>query len=468
MPVIPAPAAAAALRARNAAKAKATAAKAAQAKAAAKGPLAKSPAGTFTPPGATNVPGGGGVSAGVINAPQIQAFLKAHGYDLKQTGQLDKATKLALANFIDPNHFNAGGALGQALKGFRITGARDPHQWNLANGGPTTRSKVVNPFNPATGHSIDPPSTAGTVDLRGLGAIAAKLGIQNIDPALAAQIANSTADAKDGTAISDAQLALSHDPTQAKQNLADIGNWYGQVASARKTAAGRDTAISGAGISSMKDALAAIESSLGGSANAGTSSVANTGANDIGTLTALGANEDQYNADLAPLLALESSSAKSSQVARDANTQQLDRQKLTDAQSQRGADYGATYGPLLMQILQQNNAYKQQGFTNKLAISQAAEAAQLSGLKALQLAQKTTVAPVQKGSFSSATPAEINGVKNALLPYIIDPTTHKALPGMTAAKAAALAAQVAGTYFPQGGVPMGWAQQVVSPYFQTP
>jgi hypothetical protein len=463
MPVIPAPAAAAALRARNAAKAKTAAANAAAAKAAAKGPLAKSPAGTFTPPGSVNVPGGGGVSAGVINAPQIQAFLKAHGYDIKQTGELDKATKLALANFIDPNHFNAGGALGQALKGYRITGARNPTRWNQANGTPATRSKVVNPFNPATGHSADPPSTAGTVDLRGLQA--PPVGF--IDPKFATQIANATADAKDGTAISDAQLALSHDPTQAAQNEKNISDWYGQVASARKTAAGRDTAISGAGISSMKDALAAIESSLGGSANAGTSSVANTGANSIGTLTALGANEDQYNADLAPLLALEGSSAKASQSARDANTQQLDRQKLTDAQSQRGSDYASTYGPLLMQILGQNIGYKQTGFTNKLAISQAAEAAQMSGLKALLASQKLSTAPVQKGSFSAATPAEINGVKNALLPYIIDPTTHKALPGMTAAKAAALAAQVAGTYFPQGGVPMGWAQQVVSPYFQT-
>jgi hypothetical protein len=422
----------------------------------------RSPIPDLTLPGAKTIKDGG-LQVGQINVPQIQKFLKSRGYDLAPTGQLDNKTKLALANFLNPA--NTGSVLSAALKGYRITGDRNPQKWNVANGTVKTKSPVINTFDPATGASKDPPSSpAGTVDLRGLGSIAQGLGTQPIPAALAAKLANETAGAQYDPQIHDLQTELARDPVQAKQNQADIGNWYGQVASARKTAAGRDTAISGAGISSMKDALAAIESSLGGSANAGTGDVANAGENAIGTLTALGANQDQYNADLAPLLALESASAKAKQSAADTLAEQNHQQSLQDAQGARGQLYGQTLDTNTMNITNANNALAQQGFSNKLAIQQAAEAAQLSGLKALQLAQKTTLSP--KGSFGAATTTDIQNVQNAVLKHVLDANGNP-LPGMTAAKAAIIAQQVGSTFFPGGGVTPGWATQVVSPFFST-
>lgn len=426
----------------------------------------KSPVPGLKLPG-SNTPTVRGLPVGTVNVKAIQQFLKSKGYDLQVDGVLGRVTQAAISNFgvgRIPPKFAAQQALTKALQGttVRPTGLT-PAQFNQHYGGPQTKSVVTSPVS----QTLTPkggmvPGNGAPVDLRGLNAIAAQMG-DLIPTQLADQLASNAAGLQFDPQIHGVQTQIAQAPRQAAQNQHDIASWYGQVQGAQHTAAGRDTAISNAGVDSQKQALAAIISSLGGSANEGSASVGAAGENSIGTLQALGGIQDQYNADLAPLLKLAQSGAATGQQAKDENALTALNSQLGDLQGQRGQTQAATRAQTLMQILTQNNATKQQGFTNKLNVAAAGEAAQLNGLKVLMAQQKAgTYAP--KGGVTNATPTQIQAVQNAVLKHILDANGNP-LPGMTPAKAAAIAKTVGGTFFPSTGVSSGWAASVVNPFF---
>jgi hypothetical protein len=408
---------------------------------------------------------------GAINVTALQQFLRSKGYDIKVDGKLGSQTRAAIGNFGVgklPPSIGAKQALTAALRGMTHAPVNlTPTQWNQSYGTKQTKSVVTSPVSTSLdskGNGVGGIGAGGTVDLRGLGAIAAQQG-QIIPQALADQLANNAAGAQYDPQIHDAQAQIAQAPVQAAQNQHDIAQWYGQVQGAQKTATTRDHEISGAGVDSQRAALAAIISSLGGSANEGSASVGAAGENSIGTLQALGGIQDQYNQDLAPLLKLAQSGAATGQQAKDESALTALQQSLANLQGARGQTQAATKAQTLMQIIQQNNATGQQGFQNKMNVQAAGEAAQLNGYKALYYGTKANQ-PV-KGGLGAANPSQLQAVQNAVLKHILDANGNP-LPGMTPAKATAIAKTVGSSFFPSTGVSTGWATSVVSPFFSTP
>lgn len=423
----------------------------------------------------SRTPNVGGLPVGTINVSALQQFLNSKGYDLKVDGVIGRQTRAALADFgvgKVPPKLGAPQALTAALHGVKGTvnppTGLSPAQWNQHYGTTKTKSVVTSPVNATLDPQGNVVQGAGgpPVDLRALQAIAAHMGTM-IPQGMADELANNTAGAQFDPQIHDAQVGITQAPRQAAQNQADIGNWYGQVQGAEKTAAGRDHAISSAGVDSQRAALAAIISSLGGAANEGSASVGASGENSIGTLQALGGIQDQYNQDLAPLLKLAQSGAATGQQARDEAGLVAQQQHLADLQGQRGQVQGATKADMLMKIIAANNATGQQNFQNRLNVSAAAEAAQMQGLKVLLAQQKAATFAPRNGyagastrDLSTAAQNMLSGLKAA---GILDPTTGKLASGRTPSQAIALGSHLAGGYF-QGGAPVSWVSSVLSPY----
>jgi hypothetical protein len=172
-----------------------------------------------------------------------------------------------------------------------------------------------------------------------------------LDPKAADAIAGEQYDPQ----IREAQLALANDPGQAATNQGDIAHWYQMVLDSQKTAAGRDTTAAKAGVNSVSNAGQALLASLGGSANQGAHDVAASSQNATGTLAAEQQAQDQYNNDIAPLLADEKAGMLTNQRNKDSATQEQDRVALENLQGQRGQALTAAQ----QQILQQNNALAQ-------------------------------------------------------------------------------------------------------------
>lgn len=200
-------------------------------------------------------------------------------------------------------------------------------------------------------------------------------------------------------------------PRDTAQQKRDVGAWYGQVLDSLRTAAGRDTAAQKAGVQSVRDATAAIVGSLGGEANQGSALVGAAGADSVGTLSALGTAQDQYNADLDPLLKSERAGALSGVAA--AGTARLHdlAVKLAQARGQRGQAEAANRLQLQEQnnnildnrlktrlgIVESNNAARQQNFGNAFGIEGSKISAAISGAEILSDALKSAGGSTPKG-----------------------------------------------------------------------
>ena len=425
------------------------------------------------------------------------------GYNLPSSGaSAQKLLKAALRDWLQPSASHPVGDqllhfIGADTPGSQVpSGLRNPHGFKqrygllrggglqppsktpgprLTDSGTQTPADVASTYTPPGGVS-SAAYTAPLVDLTGLDRLAKTLGvgpvapkfgqIPLIDPRLASQLVSG-----DDANIRDLQLQIARHPRDAAQSLADIRNWMGQVAAARAKGAGQDAAISKAGISSAQDAVNSIVSSLGGSANMGSGDVAASGADTVGLLQALGANQDSYNSDLKTLLAGETAGDLARQSALNTSAGQDLQQKLMDAQSTRQADKAQA----LMQILSQNadrrnanNTLAQNDFTNReglkqtnfqdqLALEQAREAAQLTGAKTYsalaKAAQPPKTPPPPKGSFGASSTADRSNFARDILSQVAP--QGKLASGMTWSKALTIARRIAHVYFPHGGIPNG-------------
>jgi hypothetical protein len=491
-------------------------------------------------------------SVAPIDVQALRSMLVKYGYNIPKSGNAPGSLfKAALKDFLQPDAQHPVSQRLMALlgidKGHFASGLRDPHSFNakfgLLPGGkttpptktPSTRLTPNGDLTPAaTADTFGAPSDPPAVDLSGLDgldAIAAKLGVklsnkgygglnpntgqmlstagldglnpnvgQRIDPAMADKLAGLQYDGQ----IHDEGVLGERQKRDAAQSLGDIGNWYGQALKSQTAAAGRDTAISQAGQKSVGDAVANIVASLGGSANQGSGLVGAAGADSVGTLAALGANEDQYNADLAPLLKTEQAGSLSRQSAKNTSDAQDIAQKIVDLKGQRGQTkaeqlmniinanngldqsrfgnavsleqaknqvhganndlsqtrFGNTMG--IAQAKQQttaaNNALSQQRFQDSLALEQSREAAALTGAKVIDAQTKAYTAankPVKPahGSFGASSSQDRTNYTKDLLSQI---APNGQLPkGMTRSKAQMIANRLAAIYFPHGGVPNG-------------
>lgn len=232
-------------------------------------------------------------------------------------------------------------------------------------------------LNPNVGKILSTKLAQGGAKLLGMGAADQIAGLQ-FDP----QIQDLAAQ----------QLQAPRDTAQQKR---DVGGWYQQVLDSLRVAGGRDKAAQQAGVDSVGEATKAIVSSLGGEANQGSALVGASGADAVGTLAALGTAQDQYNADLAPLLQSEKAGALSRVEA--AGTSRLHdlALKLAQAKGQRGQAEGAARlqiqgennqildnrNKTLIDILNANNGLAQQRYSNAFGQETARISAGVSGAK---------------------------------------------------------------------------------------
>lgn len=375
---------------------------------------AKSPVPSLTLPGSKNVKVGG-MHIGTIHVDALRSFLIHKGYDLPEEGGFGPRLKAALADFVNPK--TVGGPLAAALGKTRITGKRDPEAWNKLYGAkPGDRPRVLRPVTGSggllDGNGNDPQhgtNDNGSVDVSGLNG----LSTSNLFTSLPTTLAAKLADLKFGSSIKEAQTAVDRQPGQAAQDLHDIGHWYEQVLGAQKTAAGRDSDMTKAGVGSVRDAVARIVSSLGGSANEGAGDVGAAGENQVGTLQALGTTQDQYNSDITPLLKDEAAGARTRQVnLNTTNAQDLARQ-LAELQQQRGGEEASKR----MDIVGVNNNIAQNQFADDLEIQKAKEAAALTGAKIIGSLNNPRL---PKGAFGNTSGTQKIGVANGITSALTD------------------------------------------------
>jgi hypothetical protein len=180
---------------------------------------------------------------------------------------------------------------------------------------------------------------------------------------------------------------------QNESNLSQIKDWYGQVTDAQGVATQRDAEFGKQALDANTATTQAIIGSLGGEANQGSYVVGAQGENTAGTLNALGQIQNQYNADIAPLLKLEGAGALArEQGAGAARLRDLSR-SLMQQQSQASSDEAKLRFDVwqqnnqlandrltrLMQIKQYNQGLRQQDFNNQLGVVQAGISAQTAG-----------------------------------------------------------------------------------------
>lgn len=282
-------------------------------------------------------------------------------------------------------------------------------------------------------------------------------------PALAKTLAGMEFD----PAIADIVAAQGVTGRQNKQNEADVANWYSQVLGSQETARGRDAAIGKAATGSVQDAAQAIISSLGGSANEGAGMVGAAGEAAVGTLGALGAAQDQYNADIRPLLQAEKAGSLSRERALGSNRIHDLAVKLASARGQKGQAQAAKQFEIQqannqvldnrlqarLGIMQANNATRQQRFNNAFGVEQAKVAAAVSGGQ--------LVNDVMKSLAGSAGEAESRTVPYAKASQSLRDDAYASFEERAATlKAAGYTAQdalrAAGTFFPAG---YGWSMK---------
>jgi hypothetical protein len=332
-----------------------------------------------------------------MSPKQIQKMLIARGYDVGHPdGKLGSRTKTAMDAYIKgkpPKQYNDW-----AAQHYRSVVVRGSKPSALAAGG---QSNVAGPPPVGGGAAGGGKASGGPkINLAGLDAIGSNIGVDTPEG-----FADAVAQAQAGQGVTDAQRQIDQAPGQYAQNSHDIEHWYQQVLDSQGVAAGRDKEMGAAGTGSIKDAVAAMVAGLGGSANEGSASVAQAGAQDVGMMQALATNQDQYNQDVRPLMQAESAGASTRERARQSTDMRDLQNKLTDAKTAKGA----ARIQALMQIRQSNNQLAQQRFENQLNLSNAKEAALMNGLK------------IANGGLSAVSPNVLakasNGAMNQFVHY---------------------------------------------------
>ena len=196
--------------------------------------------------------------------------------------------------------------------------------------------------------------------------------------------------------IHDLMTQLEEGKRTAAQSQSDIGNWYGAVDKSQETARQRDATTGHAVADDQQGAIESIIQSLGGSRGAGV--VGAAGVNDLAALRGGAQAQDQYNNDLQPLLHQEEAGAHSRQAALASQAAAALQSQLTGARGARGQ----AQAQALMQIIQANNQSRQSNFGNKLALQNAALAAQSMGLDVAKLGLATRQTDAQIAASQAA------------------------------------------------------------------
>lgn len=379
-------------------------------------------------------------SAG-LNVQGIQRHLRKQGYKIKVDGKMGPSTKSALADYLKLGKGSKmSPAMAKALKGTVITGKRNPKAWNqrFGNAGKAPNKPLTGPGGmvDSRGNAKPPGPYAskpdGIIDVSNPGPRASftpyagpTQGAQLLDPVTFM----GGLDAGYDPVIDSLRKQMAARERAAIANATETRDWYGQVVGSLGKAGQRDKAINQAAQASMEDATAAIVSSLGGSANQGAPMVAAEGQSALGTLAALGSAQEQYNADMAPLIEGEGAGMATRVRSAGARDAQELAYRIAEAQSERARARSGMQLDLAqinneirqgradraMSIRQYNDQLKQQGFQNQLAMGEAQLAAIMADAQLRGLGSKSAPATsypyakapqhVKAGAYNQATAA---------------------------------------------------------------
>lgn len=341
---------------------------------------------------------------------------------------------------------------------------------------PTKPAKPARPDSGATVTQTGPGAPSiPTLDASGLAALDPNTGIiiptrladDGAKPFDAAKVAKTLAGLEFDPVIAELVAGQQITGRQNSQNERDIRNFYKQVLGSQATAAERDADISEAGVDSIEDATANIVSALGGGANQGAGMVGAAGASAVGTLGALKTAQDQFNADIRPLLEAERAGSLSRERA--AGTARLHdlATRLATARGQKGQAEAArrfevtqANNEILDRILDRklgivgaNNQTRQTRFSNAFGLEQAKIASAISGL---ELTNSTLASLAQ-----AAGEREPRTVPYALSPQALKDDAYNSFANrVESLKLAGLSPQealkAAGTFFPRA---YGWSMK---------
>lgn len=343
-----------------------------------------------------------------VNAAGIQKHLRAAGYNLPVTGELDDRTRSAMEDYQsgakkrNPRRWNfmntplkpgrqggqvstvpgprtAANPSGQyAVKPTRKKGRNKPRQataTSASTGGASVAGPVYTDPGPAmdyaglaTNMGVDPALFRGLNPRVGnlIPLSLARRGAQTMGPAdinrLVATLVGDQYQRQQTLMERERERMLG----QNAHNLTQIRGWYDQVLGAQGKAMERDAAFGREAVQSMTDATADIVGALGGEANEGSYVVGAAGQENIGNLGAIATIQNEYNSDMAPLLAAEGAGALArEQAAGSARNRDL-AMRLSELQSNRGT----AEAELRFNLWQANNEILQQRLQNELAIRQ--------------------------------------------------------------------------------------------------
>lgn len=171
------------------------------------------------------------------------------------------------------------------------------------------------------------------------------------------------------------QRMIDNLPGQQAQDLGMIDSWMSQVGQQVDKARQRGIDMTSALAAANQSNTQGLMASLGGDANPANESVAAMGANNTGTLNALGAADAQYLADMGPLLKGEATQMKANEVARLGNMMQQYTDQLNQVQGQNSA----AKAQLALQLAQIGQQGQQTEFQNKSGLLNTIAGLGLSG-----------------------------------------------------------------------------------------
>lgn len=339
-------------------------------------------------------------NAGAIkpaHIPGVRKVLIAHGYQVSATGGMTDRLLSAWRNYRRGIH---QGTKSRGTGDNFQPGARTPAAWNKHNppnkaglsgerikakNSPPAKTVITNPKhkndgNPGGGNNPkpDPTGKKGPKPPAAPAAIANADGLKLIPTAMAKQIA----DLQFGGDVNAARQAIAQTAAQNKGNLSNIGDWTKQVQdqlaiSKKSTAAGYEKASA----ASLSDS-AKIAQSMGG----------DVGDNVRASGLAASNLAHQQEASSGELSDRMGAIMQQAALQARTNEQNLGSQRSTQAnlnlQDVLGKQ-GAAQASTLMDILQKNNAIKQQKFSNTLSALQTQAALSMSGVQQANLLAQT-------------------------------------------------------------------------------
>ncbi len=385
---------------------------------------------------------------------RMRATLRKNGYDVKATGAMTHRMLGAWHDYRTgghPHRWNAANPRtsdkvpADVAKGVTDVAKNVQHIFSGDGGGVKAQVKkatdkagaVTKVQAKAAVHSKaltgDKRSKVGGSDIPGV-----KMGNPNVNKLIPAAMSGKIAGLTFDPQIREALLQQERGKRDTAQAQADIGNWFGQASASQAIAAQRDTAAAGAGRTSVANELNSVLQSLGGSRGAGV--VGASGLADLTELAAQGTSQEQYNADLAPIIKGQEAGQHSRQQALASQAAEKLGSQLIDLRGQKGQATAAA----LADILTRNNAARQANFGNRSSIASQQLAAKTLGLNAENVRSEITARTAQTKQNAKAlslktaqgTPSwnalsgkgRQDAINSALAPYF-DPQTGGLLAG---------------------------------------